>query len=537
MSTLATTNTQSPWLSPKDPQHLKRRHMRRNTCHSRTSSYSMASAPSSSFTSLSDKNYSTTSPRKNRSRRDEELNGIDSVESCHISPAQPPRIKTSYLGNQRGGLSDGDIDDFDKSSQQPATAVVPSWFGSLRSFAISASSSSRGAFAPLTASSKSRSSPSSSSSSSSCSSSSYHAPSRGRSSSIYYAGHLSDDSDSDYNSENNCDEPITNKNGLKENRVRGPRMSWAMLDPSLGGLFPPSYKALSALEPELSSPSCSSSASSIHSPTLFNVEDLAVSDVPHRDDQDTAEKCRVHEDDYWTEDRKSMPGDIAPSIGNEFASAYPTPAVTSAASSAFSFIKSYVPILPSFQDANSSTLSSATAPSASAPQSGFSQSSSTITTSGSSFWSIRKLSLNLMSSHQYAAVDGSASDDERDGGYDGLSRYGSVTYHSDSSTGSSGDDFNDRIHGREDDDKEENYGAASFPATLSTSCSTVNVVHTSSSASLPLSSSYLGSMLSNASSTVAAKGSQYISSQVRDNLEHLPVSISTRSLKKIGRTD
>ncbi|KAG0352397.1 hypothetical protein BG005_008152 [Podila minutissima] len=79
------------------------------------------------------------------------------------------------------------------------------------------------------------------------------------------------------------DEPITDRNGLKENRVRGPRKSWSVFDPSVSSLFSQTYSAVpTTSEPDLSSPStCSSSSSSLHSPTDSQIEELGISgDAP-----------------------------------------------------------------------------------------------------------------------------------------------------------------------------------------------------------------------------------------------------------------
>ncbi|KAF9350272.1 hypothetical protein BGX26_011532 [Mortierella sp. AD094] len=434
---MSAMNSTSPWPSPKDPYHLKRRHTRGKTAHSRSSSRSVSS-PASPFISFSDNLAS-----KNFTYREEDLHRIDPS-----STKQSPRPKDS----KRTELHI-DLDDMEKSIQP---TNVPSWFGSLRSFAISASTSSRGAFAPLGSSKTS----SSILSRSQC---------RGRSSSIYYAGSLnSDDSDSDYNSEA-LDEPITDKNGLKENRVRGPRRSWAMLDPSLGGLFPPSYKAVPGSEGELSSPTCSSSASSLHSPTL-NVEDLAISEAPYRDN-DSGDDANDAGDELGSSRAKS---DDAMSnyeaYSNTAATAYPTSSVPSPTTSAFSLIKSYVPSLPSFQDSSSG--------SGGAQRTGAESSAST-----GGFWSIRKLSLNLLSSsNQYVSADNLSEDVQNERSESPIS-----------------EDKREKPYRDDEDSSEE---------TISTP--------TSSRGSTV---SYFSSILSSATSAVSSKGSQLISTQVRDNLE------------------
>ncbi|KAF9110132.1 hypothetical protein BGX27_006739 [Mortierella sp. AM989] len=383
---------------------------------------------------------------KSHPYREEDLYRIDT-----LSVKQAPRTKDTKRSEAYK-----DFDDVEKSSL--STGGVPSWFGSLRSFAISASSNSKGAFTSL-ATSKTGSPILS------------HTPSRGRSSSIYYAGSLkSDDSDSDYNSEA-YDEPITDKNGLKENRVRGPRISWAMLDPSLGGLFPASYKAVSESEAELSSPTCSSSVSSLHSPTIASVEDLGISEAPYRDN-DSGDDA----DDGGNELSKYEP------YSNTAAIAYPTSTAPSPTSSAFSLIKSYVPSLPSFNDSNSG-------PAGTTQRTGTESGAS----SEAGFWSIR----NLLSSNQYRTADSSSSEDVHCEGAD-LTSVSEKPYKDEAS------DNNER-------------------------CSTPP--GSGSNASSPM-SSYFSSMLSSAT---ISKESQLISTQVRDNLEQLP--ISSKSIKKIGRTD
>ncbi|KAG0305266.1 hypothetical protein BGZ98_004398 [Dissophora globulifera] len=458
MSTLSMMDSHSPWSNAKDIQSLKRRHIRGSTANSHTSLRAASLSPPPSY------------PYKHNTA-DEDLYRIDSPANT----AQP----SSNKGVKH--VHGKDADDFDKSSQ--ATGV-PSWFGSLRSFAISATSNSRGAFAPLDQTPTSRRT----------SSISAHSSSRGRSSSIYYACAIDgDDSDSDYGSENN-DEPITSKNGLKENKVRGPRMSWAALDPSLGGLFPQSYKSVPGSDAEPSSPSGSSAASSLHSPTFSNIEDLGITDVPYRDDNndDNLEHSRaepyaaypqMQEDPSVSADMTSWRNMASPDRAQS-----PT-TLSSGPASAMSFIKSYVPSLPSFHDADvesAETLRTASK-----------------ANTGSSFWSFRKISMNLMSGgNQYASIGTGA--ETRDESIESIN---------------SGSSYRDDVEEREGESSSNN----SFSSDKS-------VAQTSSPPT-----SYFGSILNSASSAVAAKSSQYISSNMRDNLEHLP--INSKSLKKIGRTD
>ncbi|KAF8929326.1 hypothetical protein EDD21DRAFT_349294 [Dissophora ornata] len=464
MSTFSTAES-SPWTSPKDPHALKRRHTRGNTAHSHATLRSASSSPSLTLITFSENSFTN----KSHMRREESLHPIGSSAGA----TQPPRITDS----RRYGYA-GDIDDFEKSNQSTG---VPSWFGSLRSFVISVNSSSRGAFTPLAQSPPSKPAPS------------ILSPSRGRSSSIYYAGSLDDhDTEDDYGSENNYDEPLTSMNGLKENRVRGPRMNWAALDPSLGGLFPASYKAVPGSEPELSSPSCSSSASSLHSPTLSNIEDLAISEEPYRDDDSGDDGDDGGEESLSTSPR--FIGDDLSMDENSYMSAYPTPSSSSfsAPTSALSFIRSYVPSLSNFHDINSGSTGTRG-----------SGAKSDVST-GTGFWSIRKLSMNLLSNNQYAPVDTS---EEAIQGRPETPGDGQVQdwrhWEDDESGESCKSDSDSRGRGNND--------AGSPPV------------------------SYLSSILTTASGVVAAKSSQYISAHVRDNLEQLP--IGSRGLKKIGRTD
>ncbi|KAI7823587.1 hypothetical protein BC939DRAFT_477127 [Gamsiella multidivaricata] len=455
-------DTHCPWASSKDPYSLKRRHTRSNTDCSHPSLHSVSSFPSSSIIFLSE-----TPNNHNNHFPGQESRRIDASPSI----TQPSRVK----GSKRGGRGQ-DGDDLDEPHR---TAITPSWFGSLKGYAFSASSNSRGAFAPLAQSTSSKS----------CSPKSHHSPCRGRSSSIYHAGTLDgSDSDSDYSSENKYDEPITDRNGLKENRVRGPRINWATLDPSLGGLFNQSYKALPGPDSELSSPSCSSSASSLHSLTLSNVEDLAVSQAPYRDD--------INEDganaDAWSDPSGPEGTEMGDPIPSSAANAYamPPPAST-ATSSAFSFIKSYVSSLPNFHGRSSGATG--------AQQVG----AGSNLPAGTGSWSLRKLSANILNNNQYVSISSSKERDQ--------ARLDSPDSHY---------EF-DEPHW--DDDEDSMKSAASDNSIAAA----VAIPPNSSSVS------YFTSILSSASSAVTIKESQYILTQVRDNLEHLPVS--SRSLKKIGR--
>ncbi|KAG0262039.1 hypothetical protein BG011_000392 [Mortierella polycephala] len=347
MSASVALTSLNPWSTPKDPHHLKRRHTRGHTKPFRCSPSPPTSPSSASFSESSLSQCST---------QEEDLGNVESTASIH----------RSFSANVEKGT-----DDIVKKS--PSTGV-PSWFGSLRSFAISASSSSRGAFTPLIPSSAK-----------SCPPVSTRPRSHGRSSSIYYAGPLDDlDSDSDFVNDYNQDEPITSKNGLKENRVRGPRMSWTMLDPSLGGILPTSYKSISGSEPELSSPSGSSLASSFHS----NVEDLAITEAPYRDndeEHDIVFNAADNEDLSWINDHRAQETDFD---NTNASSAYPTVS-TSKPAMALSFLKSCASSIPNFREGSDQGKNA----------------SSTPGPSGSGTWSFRRLSMNLLSTNQYVSLD------------------------------------------------------------------------------------------------------------------------------------
>ncbi|GJJ76830.1 hypothetical protein EMPS_09189 [Entomortierella parvispora] len=465
----------SPWSSPQDPHNLKRRHTRGNTSQSHSSLHSLSSSPKSS------------TKHHPNSKRDE--------DALRSTPPPPVRSQTSKKFND-----DQDGDD----SLQPHTATVPTWFGSLRSFALSASTSSRGAFTPLVSSNSSNNLARSQSSNAS--------PSRGRSSSIYYAGTLDDpDSDSDESCEQ--DEPVTSKNGLKENRIRGPRMSWAMLDPSLGAVFgSQGYSAVpgrSESESDLSSPSCSSSSSSsVSSPTFSSVEELSNSEANYQDQSKT-----------------STTSDIPSSLGHTVPPPDATQAYATASSSGytkpvpstFAFLKSYVPSFPATTGAIS--LGSDDEP----RKYNKNKPPSTKPTSPTASWSIRKLSLNFLNSNQYEAVQVTEKnvdkdedkEEEEDGNVVTLD-IGTVPRYR--------DDFEDE---ERNNDRESRAHNKPGPTSLA-------------GASI----SYLGSMLSsndgstrtpNDKKTDTVKPKQYISSDLRDTLEQLPVT--NRSLRKQGRTD
>ncbi|KAF9983098.1 hypothetical protein BGZ65_002178 [Modicella reniformis] len=344
MATLSAVDTHTLWSSPKDLHSLKRRHTRGGTVRSHGSLRSLEpsspSSPSSPTILFSESPVHSTHTYHDG----EDPHHFDSTPEVSHSPC----VKNSKHSG------------YDNSRKPTRPTSVPSWFGSLRTFTISTSTSSKGAFAPLM--------PSSASSRSKC---------RGRSSSIYYACNMDDqDSDSDCNNDHHDDEPITSMNGLKENRVRGPRMSWANLDPSLGGLFPQSYKAMPESDPEPPSPSTPGalSTSSMDSP---NVEDLGAFEARSRNDHEN--DSQGHLDDAWD-----------PPSDDQFAGTMllsPTGATTTPSSSTFSFIKSYVPSLPGSTGGqrNASGASASTSP-------------------GSGFWSIRKLSINILGNRQYVPI-------------------------------------------------------------------------------------------------------------------------------------
>ncbi|KAF9274459.1 hypothetical protein BGZ68_000657 [Mortierella alpina] len=472
MSASATLTISNLWATV--PSDLKRRHTRGNTSISQTSTRSHSTAPA---TALSGKG--------NGSVEDDFVQHLD-----ERSMPSNAHLATYNKSNSRaGGATRADIDNTDKSS-------VPSWFGSLRSFAISASSSSRGAFTPLlppagpkSSRSKSKSKSNYSLSSSSSSSGSLgRSRSRGRSSSIYYANALDDpDSEGDCDSDGYQDEPVTSRNGLKENRVRGPRTSWTLLDPTLGGILPQSYKVVpgSDPEPELSSPSSSSDSScesSLPSPASFSkVESLAVSETRYHRDTD--------DDDAFEEGY----GPVDDSYENDLVSKRPR-SKTSSSGSAFSLIKSYVPSLPTFGDSASGSTAA-----------GERRSSGT-----GGLWSMRRLSMNLMSNNQYAQLDTSKSANGQE-----RSDRSSEIGEGEEEGGEEGEEENTQGYSRYKDDDmlcgqgkvdphQRSRGNSFRKERSKSSASTspkVSPISTSST-------SYFASMLSTASSAVATKGSK-----------------------------
>ncbi|KAF9315024.1 hypothetical protein BG003_003571 [Podila horticola] len=281
------------------------------------------------------------------------------------------------------------------------------------------------------------------------------------------------------------DEPITDRNGLKENRVRGPRKSWSVFDPSVGSLFSKTYSAVpTTSEPDLSSPStCSSSSSSLHSPTDSQIEELGISDDSpcHVLDHGDYYKPTSTNHTFYSSSHCSSPS-------------IPTPMSASSAS-AFSLFKSYVPsILPGFDTKTTKgpiSLSDDHTPT-NTPKPSTPTMASDAPNTG--FWSLRKLTMNLMSNNQYEQV-GNFEDEKED--------------LSDETAVSSSERYCDDPEDEDDRSKKaESTG-----------------------------SSYLSSVI-NTSSAAAAKGLQHIpvSNSVRDRLERLPGG-GLQSVKKIGRQD
>ncbi|KAG0338738.1 hypothetical protein BG004_007099 [Podila humilis] len=542
---------QSPWSSPMDPRHLKRRHTRGNTARSSSSSSHLnlldSRSSSSSLSALSSNDdYHFFNSNSNAASFDTNNGGHRKQQQQQQQ--QHSRIKSSKSAHFQ----------YDDPFCTPYSDGVPSWFGSLRSFAISASTSSRGAFAPLVAST--------SSSSSQSSSSSHTTPSRGKSSSIYYAGSSSiidpyDSEDSDLLLQE--DEPITDRNGLKENRVRGPRKSWSVLDPSLGGLFSSqSYTAVptssaTSSEPELtSSSSCSSRCPSLHSSsTDSHIESLGIPDIGderhigcYRDDEDDSTNAK---DNF---DRCYAPASLSSSSSSSFStepSLSPTTPTTttssSSSSSAFSILKSYVPnsILPGFSGKgpialpdNVSHISSQkpSPPSSSSvmPPSSLA-SSEAVAPSTTGFWSLRKLTMNFMSNNQYEQVgnnnnnkgDNEDDDDDDPGNYSKGRIQTEGEINSAEPTSCRSRTWLPVVEKgqRYRDDPESEEDAENLSKIQGGSTSTVG---------------YRSSMLGSASSTVMSKGLQQlppVSNGVRDRLERLPGSGGLHSVKKIGRQD
>ncbi|KAF9956555.1 hypothetical protein BGZ70_009843 [Mortierella alpina] len=473
MSASATLTISNLWTT--GPSDLKRRHTRGNTSVSQTSTRSHSTVP---VTVLSGKNHGSFEDDCTQQPDDSSMSS-----NAHAATHNKSQSRA-------GGATRVDMDHTDKSS-------VPSWFGSLRSFAISASSSSRGAFTPLlpptgpkSGRSKCKSKSNYSLSSSSSSSGSLgRSRSRGRSSSIYYANALDDpDSDGDGDSDSYQDEPVTSKNGLKENRVRGPRTSWALLDPTLGGILPQSYKVVpgSDPEPELSSPSSSSDSScesSLASPASFsNVESLAVSESRYHRDTD--------DDDAFEEGY----GAVDDSHENDLVSKRPR-SKTSSSGSAFSLIKSYVPSLPTFNDSTSGSTAAAEK-----------RSSGT-----GGLWSMRRLSMNLLSSNQYAQLDTSkiASSQERSdrSAEVGERRVGEEEEEEEENTqGYSSYKDDDMLCGQGKVDPYKRSRGSSFRKERSKPAAGSMSPKVSSPVSPSSTSSYFAAMLSTASSAVSIKG-------------------------------
>ncbi|KAF9138552.1 hypothetical protein BGX30_009034 [Mortierella sp. GBA39] len=548
MSTMhRTNNTSNPWSSPKSQLQnpLKRRHTRGNTSHSHTSTSirSLSLSPAVSSVSLSD------SPNNKNNNNVKASPGF----KCNMQQQQTPHAARRNTDFQHHDFSHHDLNssyhDFHPQQQQhqrddredrvhgssvasfgagPKGNFVPSWFGSLRSFAISATTSSRGAFAPLnTALSPTSSPPSSSPTSSSPKSSK---KSCGRSSSIYYSSTQvfdDDDDDDEDDSGSSSDEPVTDLNGLKENRVRGPRVNWMALDPSLGGLFAGSYKPLPTNESENE---LSSSNEGGESGRVSGVEDLGIMEAPYRsyrDDQSgesgdadgRRRKGGYGECDSGSEMRANLTrGDLCEDGGSAWArvmddATAPEVGVftipVAAPPSTLAFLKSYVPTLRG-SGSDSSTSPTTTSPTTSAMTS--SPVTPTTAAAGGGLWSLRKLSMNFLNGNQYSAVsDKSAREDEDDTGEEEGSRpreQGRRAGYRDDY-----DDFDDYGDGRRI--SHENVGTKESPTTPPVSAGGGG-----------LTVSYLASMVSNATQA----GAQYIPAQVRDQL---PVAVvSSRSLKK-----
>ncbi|KAF9935438.1 hypothetical protein FBU30_000036 [Linnemannia zychae] len=540
MSTLhcdnSNSNISSPWSSPKDRQQktpLKRRHTRGNTAshphsHSRTSIRSLSLSPAVSSISMSEntsplssspgfKGQNNSSWKSHSVRRDPEFQyDYDMNGSSHDLHQQ-----------QQQQQNEGNTKSSKNSHAGPISGAVPSWFGSLRSFAISATSNSRGAFAPLSTSSPSLSS------SSSSSSPKHSRKSRGRSSSIYYSSTLMDSEDesgSEWSS--GQDEPITSLNGLKENRVRGPRVNWMALDPSLGNFFGERYKALPTNESDhdLSSPEagCEDEEGREASKCIGGVEALRISEAPYRDDEeyqsgDEARRRRSGYERSGSDDNSNVIQSRVQIGGDENStrarvmddSLVLTQEFTmhvNAPSSTLAFLKSYVPSLGGGNPTNtvpSQTTSSSTA----AMATGISPASPPAPAGG--FWSLRKISMNFLGSNQYAAVGkGDKEDDDGEEKSDDLQQM-----HQPREQGRRAgyrDDDDDDAHRRptmrmvHDDVVSKEIG----PTTTTTSSSGNSTV------------SYLASMVQNATQA----GVQYIPVQVRDQLP--TVVANNRGLKK-----
>ncbi|KAF9128783.1 hypothetical protein BGW39_004775, partial [Mortierella sp. 14UC] len=465
-------NTSSSWSSPKD-NPLKRRHTRGNTSHSHSSSSIRSLSLSPAVSSVSSVSLSADSNAANIKASP----GFKTNNSSRSQQQQPQQqqphssrrntdfahhdfshhdLNSSYHDFHQQGDHNNE-DKYYKSSLKSNSGgaasggFVPSWFGSLRSFAISATSSSRGAFAPLNTSPSSSSSSSFSTTSSPTSSKSHSKKSRGRSSSIYYSSALhlhdsDDDSDSESSRSGQDDEPITDLNGLKENRVRGPRVNWMALDPSLGSFFAGAggtYKPLSTNEsgPDLSSSSCEEGEESAgdYGGQGGRVEELGISEAPYRDEESGDDEGRggygrsgsviarasagprararlggdakyrddeeKREDEAWA---RAMDDANVPEAGFTMPVAAPN--------STLAFLKSYVPTLGGVggTPSESPTTTTTSSPTATSPTTTASP-TSPAAVSGGGFWSLRKLSMNFLSGNQYAAVgDKSASEGEEE---------------------------------------------------------------------------------------------------------------------------
>ncbi|KAG0090934.1 hypothetical protein BGZ93_009077 [Podila epicladia] len=460
--------------SPKDPHHLKRRHTRGTTVRSQRNSRS--SSPS--LSTLSDDFMCNSQQFDGHQRQHSNKSNTghfhfeDPFYPFTAGASPPSSTNRSCASTTTPSIiTSSHSTSLAPSSATTPSSIVPTWFGSLRSFAISASTSSRGAFAPLVTSS------------SSSSLNSPHTPSRGKSSSIYYGSSIMDPYDSDEDLQK--DEPITDRNGLKENRVRGPRKSWSVFDPSVSSLFSQTYSAVpTTSEPDLSSPStCSSSSSSLHSPTDSQIEELGVSDDA---------PCRVldHGDCY----KPASTNHTFYSSSSTSSPSFPTP--TSSSASAFSLFKSYVPSIVTGFDTKTTKGSIAlsddytptSTPKTSTPT------SMAFDAPNTGFWSLRKLTMNFMSVNQYEQV--SNFEDEKED----LDEETAVSYC---------ERYRDDL-GDEDDQSKKTESTGS---------------------------TYLSSMIST-SSAMAAKGLQQlpVSNSVRDRLERLPGG-GLQSVKKIGRQD
>ncbi|KAF9551294.1 hypothetical protein EC957_009178 [Mortierella hygrophila] len=524
MSTMhCTNNTSNPWSSPKNQLQnpLKRRHTRGNTSHSHTSTSirSLSLSPAVSSVSLSD-----TPNNKN----------TNNVKAYHDFHPQQHQQQQHQRDDREDRVHGSSVASFGAGAKGN---FVPSWFGSLRSFAISATTSSKGAFAPLNTAA---SSPTSSSSSSTSSSPKSSKKSCGRSSSIYYSSTrvFDDDDDDDENdSGSSSDEPVTDLNGLKENRVRGPRVNWMALDPSLGGLFAGSYKPLPTNESEndLSS-SNEGGERGCEGVRVSGVEDLGIAEAPYRSYRDD-QSCESSGDDgrrrkggygecgSGSEMRASLArGDLCEEDGgNAWArvmgdATAPEVGVftmpVAAPSSTLAFLKSYVPTLRG-SGSDSSPSPTATSPTTSATTSSpITPTTPAAAAGGGGLWSLRKLSMNFLNGNQYSAVSdksaltGEEEDNTREEEESRPREQGRRAGYRDDY-----DDFDDYGDGRRI--SHENVGTRESPTTPPVSAGGGG-----------LTVSYLASMVSNATQA----GAQYIPAQVRDQL---PVAVvSSRGLKK-----